>query len=78
MNGPQRTACLANSCINNHYKSINNTQAVGSSMVTSMAMLHVRQAEPRPIDRQCAAARFLPLSRSRSQHPVMSEAADDP
>ncbi len=42
MNDPQRTACLAKGCINNQYQ-LAIARQWASSMVTSLAMLHVRQ-----------------------------------
>ena len=53
MNGPQRTACLAKGCIKNQYQ-LAIARQWASSMVTSLAMLHVRQAEHRQTDRQYA------------------------
>ncbi len=53
MNGPQQTACLAKGCINNQYQLAIARQCT-SSMVTSLAMLHVRQAKHRQTDRQYA------------------------
>ena len=53
MNGPQRTACLAKGCINNQYQ-LTIPRQWASSMVTSLAMLHVRQTEHRQTDRQYA------------------------
>ena len=51
MNGPQRTACLAKGCINNQ---LTIPRQWVSSMVTSLGMLHVRQAKHRQTDRQYA------------------------
>ncbi len=55
MNGPQRTACLAKGYINNQFSlTFPRGRTQLSSMVTSLTMSHVRQAEHRQTDRQYA------------------------
>ncbi len=76
MNGPQRTACLAKSCINNHYQLTIPRQWAAQWLHPWQCYTSDKRNTDPP--RQCAAACFPPLSWSRSHHPVMSEAADDP